>query len=337
MLLPAFPTLCRGSYQVFFLTRHLCTIMNVTTSRFDILRIGPSVSEVASFIAGGISLRKSLARGTQRRERLTLLRPSVHLTLPIAFAGLLLSFVHQREYNAATWSAIGRQVQKSALPTMLLSDGGISLVLAPGVFTRCLLSIFVTTLLPIAGFLTPLPLTDDVRPSRREEDIDFQYVPGTSELMTWKLSERLSLSSYYGQRTLQRASAEITRACDHSTLWGDCPNSIFDDEQIRHQYPGHIVVNTTIPDITGQPYIHPPASQTVAGPFDIQYRNWYEGNWAYLDNNASRKAGFPRPLSSFALSEGYHRRNKRRAWDPQPHDARGPPLRRRVGRRYLVD
>lgn len=98
----------------------------------------------------------------------------------------------------------------------------------------------------------------------------------------------------------------MTRACQHGDLWGDCPGSTFSDEAIRNQYPGHIVVNTTVPDATLQPYDLPSSPETVSDPFDIQYRNWYEGRWKYLDNGESREAGFPRPLSSFVLSEGYH-------------------------------
>ncbi|WPH02257.1 Hypothetical protein R9X50_00511300 [Acrodontium crateriforme] len=236
----------------------------------DQLRVGLSLNQVASLISGGVSI--------------------LHTLFPVLIAAILVALISAKSFNAATWSALGREVQKSALPTILMCDGGISFNLKPSVFLMCCLSIFYAALLPTAGFLTPIPLTEEIRPASHTTDVDFRYIRDTT---------------FFGQGTPDRPNVAITRVCDHAALYGDCPNTVYNDSTIRLQYPGHVVVNTSIPELTTAPYETTSMAATVAKPLDIQFRNFYEGHWIYLNNNESRLVGGGRPLTSFVLQDGF--------------------------------
>lgn len=96
----------------------------------------------------------------------------------------------------------------------------------------------------------------------------------------------------------------VNRACGFN-LWCDCPDSIFDDPTERTQYPGHIVVNSTIPFSTTQPFNTATTGTTIASPLDIQFRNWFKGSDIYVDDNAPNVVGRFRPLATFALDNSY--------------------------------
>ena len=89
--------------------------------------------------------------------------------------------------------------------------------------------------------------------------------------------------SFYGKGTLSRPSHAINRTCGWD-LYFDCPDSIYDDPNVRTQYEGHIVINSTIPFTTTQPFSTTVIGSTIASPLDIQFRNWYERSDIYIDN-----------------------------------------------------
>jgi hypothetical protein len=110
--------------------------------------------------------------------------------------------------------------------------------------------------------------------------------------------------SFYGKGTLNRPSHAINRTCGWD-LYIDFPDSIYDDPIVRSQYPGHIVINTTIPFTTTQPFGTAVIGSTIASPLDVQFRNWYERSDIYIDNDELGVVGGFRPLATFILDDQY--------------------------------
>lgn len=253
----------------------------------DVFEYGFSVGQVSGIIAGLISVGTHLAC-LQRQSQTDL---AVHLVVPIFLACIFIALLKDRTYKAATWTAISRVVQRSHLPDILGADGGVfGRSIAWHIRVIGISSAGVTILLfPVVGFLTPVPLYDVTRLSRNTKTVSFQYVPDTS---------------YFGQGTPLRTGDSIKRVCDKSDFFADCPDSSLDTGETPDTRPGHINVNSTIPDSTLAPYLSTAFPPTVASITDIQYRNWYEGRWQHVDNGAVRQIGSPRPLGSMTTANG---------------------------------
>lgn len=83
----------------------------------------------------------------------------------------------------------------------------------------------------------------------------------------------------------------------------DCPDSIYDDPDIRNQYFNHTVVNSTIPFQTSKVFSSGTVGSTIASPMDIQYRNYYTKSDIYIDNDDLGIVGAFQPMSTFILND----------------------------------
>ena len=87
----------------------------------------------------------------------------------------------------------------------------------------------------------------------------------------------------------------------------DCPGSLYADPAIRNQYPNYTVVNTSIPLESSGPYVNLTDQNTIAGPMDITYRNFYNDSNIYIDNSEANVVGILQPFETFLLDNSQYR------------------------------
>lgn len=111
----------------------------------------------------------------------------VHTILPMVFAIVLIALIKNGQHDAATWSAIGHQLQSSFWPVLIFwaSDPAVgNWTIWKGRTVRwrvssisSFISLGAISLL-VAGFLTPRPLAETIRPSVHAYPVSFRYAPG---------------------------------------------------------------------------------------------------------------------------------------------------------------
>jgi hypothetical protein len=106
----------------------------------------------------------------------------VQIVLPLTFAVVLVGLIKNREHDAATWSAISQQLQVTHWPLLLRSDSGtgnwLSKRIEWRVFFLSVLGLIGTASIIVAGFLTPRPLVESIRPLDKAQLAQFQYIAG---------------------------------------------------------------------------------------------------------------------------------------------------------------
>jgi hypothetical protein len=106
----------------------------------------------------------------------------VQVLLPLTFAVVLVGLVKNDAHDAATWSAISQQLQTTHWPFLLGSDSGVGNWFGKRiewrVFFLSVLGLIGTASIIAAGFLTPRPLVEIVRPLDKAQLAEFQYVAG---------------------------------------------------------------------------------------------------------------------------------------------------------------
>ena len=182
---------------------------------------------------------------------------------------ILVVLVSSGDQNAATWTTVAQVVQGSLWPTILLAD---AFQAASRVPWRIRIPATILTLsallIPLAHFMTPIPLVNEIQEAAAPENVDFQHATDLS---------------FWGQGTAVRLSTALWRGCGFLML-KDCPNTKFNDPNIRNNYNKSIVVNGTIPSDQLELFSSGTSGTTIAGPQDIQYRNTFTRRNLYVNN-----------------------------------------------------
>ena len=143
-----------------------------------------------------------------------------------------------------------------------------------------------TTLLTMAHFLTPLPLKAVTVLERNKFPASFAYARDLT---------------YFGQGTPDRPEQPISRLCGArgskpcpGSTWGGTPSS---DEKL--------MLNSSIPSDLLEILGSGTKNSTIAGPFDIQYRQWYYRVQANIDAGKRQAVGYFQPMQSIVLENSY--------------------------------
>lgn len=189
----------------------------------------------------------------------------ISFLLPNVFALVLVALVG-RQRNAATWSVVGRDVQRTFWPFVLRSDT-ISTSQAPrSVQILSWAKTFGVALVALAAFITPLGLKSGITVSSRPTNVAFGYVEDNGP---------------FGRGTPARdPSTFYSRICYENGLPANCP---FGNTDIDHTTSGSNFsaswngsYDVRIPYTTAAMFTSHYADypNTVAGIFDLQWRQY---------------------------------------------------------------
>ncbi|KAH7349057.1 hypothetical protein BKA66DRAFT_600615 [Pyrenochaeta sp. MPI-SDFR-AT-0127] len=136
---------------------------------------------------------------------------TLQVVLPILIPLVLIAVINKKGKSvtetAVTWSSLNRLLHSSWWPTILLSDSASSAGVTPAVVIATYLTVFATVLIAIAAVVTPLGLSDAIRPSQHNSVL-FSYAQDTSPM---------------GYGTLPRSDLGFSRICRSGT--SHCPGS----------------------------------------------------------------------------------------------------------------
>lgn len=105
---------------------------------------------------------------------------------------------------------------------------------------------------------------------------------------------------------MERPENGVNRICNSWYQWQDCPGSSYNAPDGDDYYYGQKIVNTTIPQITADAFRSGTVHSTIAGPLDIQFRQYYPRFDGYVDGRAAQILGNFAPLQSFMLEADFH-------------------------------
>ncbi|KAK3934610.1 hypothetical protein QBC46DRAFT_273469, partial [Diplogelasinospora grovesii] len=183
-------------------------------------------------------------------------------TFPLLVTLILVWIVSSRHLNAVTWSVAGRAFQETSLPLLLNSDGVQRKFVSWPVFVTTSVTTVAAFVLFVAHFLTPLPLSSVIQTDEQTSAVNFTYVPDTG---------------FFGQGTNPRPIRPLSRVC-----WGNntnCPGASSLLEILSSGVRG----------------------TTIAGPKDIQYRDFLYGPGNGSSNGGQQLTGYFRPIQPVML------------------------------------
>lgn len=219
----------------------------------------------------------------------------LQFVIPNALIVVLVGFL-KNEHTAVTWSVVERSLLSSLWPLFLRADSTASRGVDRRIRLLTWLRPLALGLVTIAAVVTPLGLYDDVLPSRKEQDVEFVYMPDSGPM---------------GYGTPARASDSIgyTRVCG-DFLPMQCPGTTV--EIIFSGNSSAMQANITnddydirIPRKLAELYQSGLAEQpqSVSSFFDIQSRQYSFQNQSGILNNERYVVDSFRFLTSVILND----------------------------------
>ena len=183
-------------------------------------------------------------------------------TFPLLISLILVGIIANRRLNAITWSVVGKALHETSFPVLLRSDTVQTKYVYRPVVAITTVTTAVAYLLLAAHFLTPLPLTSVVQPDQDAATANFSFVPDPS---------------FFGQATTPRAPQPLSRRCLQNNP--KCPD----------------------PSVALDIFSASVEGTTIAGPRDIQYRNYLYIDEKPQPNSDRRAVGYMRPVQQILL------------------------------------
>ncbi|KAF3482941.1 uncharacterized protein GIQ15_02265 [Arthroderma uncinatum] len=248
------------------------TITTLTVGRASgLIAFGNFVGMFAHFYDGH-------ARSLTQEARL------VSFTIPLLLAIVLVHHLSDT-LSAATWSVLARQLHSTTWPTLLRTDSVAGKHVHWGVSTVAYISIGLAMLGVISGVVTPLGLSDKVRPVSTQY-VSFHYAPDMSS---------------FGKNTIGRPDMPLSRDCLIKSI--SCPGTFVPGSVINqgHGKPSpnpNITSTTNIPANITKMFTSASKNSSIASILDIQYRFWLPYSSEYFDDHKPYPRGQLLPLDS---------------------------------------